>query len=414
MPSNLHRRRETGESFTEAALTAIWPERKEPAIGILCEGGSVIGFCICRASASPITTFDIRINYSNVIWLEDTAVFDLEVDPPRNASQFIAPENSGHSDLWNYLTDSSEQVKDILLALARKIEDMAKLLAPFGKSYIDRVALQADAVNTAFRIAKVDPDLLSSYRPSPLPNFLDGVTVREDEDAIIEHDASVSFLAEGVGVDKLNCRTYRFRGERYDITVCNVNKRGGEGVLGTDLVFLNETYKAAVLVQYKMMESRKVDGRTVSEYRPDRMLDEEIRRFRDSFCLNTEGADTSESWYRLSHECYFLKLVSRRSEDGFRPNSLASGMVISLGHFEAISGDESTGKGDRGARCLNWENVPRWLTATDLQTLVSGGWVGTRGHDTYKMAQDIVRHSLEYSRDVVFVRASTRRKSGAA
>ena len=92
----------------------------------------------------------------------------------------------------------------------------------------------------------------------------------------------------------------QFSKGRERLTVINVNRQPLERTTGADLIYVNETSKSFVLVQYKTFRREGKPSRLV--YRPDAQLREELARMRRIKSSADDGAPGS---YRLDQGCCF-------------------------------------------------------------------------------------------------------------
>jgi hypothetical protein len=175
-------------------------------------------------------------------------------------------------------------------------------------------AYQRDAVLTCLEIAripkaqlKIQPQLDESASAEWTSIFDSEDDVTTIEDLVILQDL------DSTNEDWQFVKRQRYPAKTYTngdttLTVILANKLPLERQLGVDLVYVNETLKSVVLVQYKMFTG--TDGE--DGYRPDEQLTEEIARMDAAAAkLSAVGHDESCDGYRLGTDPFFLKFCSK-------------------------------------------------------------------------------------------------------
>lgn len=299
--------------------------------------------------------------------------------------------------------------KAALAAVARLLPEVASRLSRIDGSRLDFVralptaaqdnlAIQKESVGLALRLASLDTRRLSQWEPpsgeSRPVSFLDGLPqARLREDAMIVHDLDTLPGFEVMKIYPFAARVFEGGGTR--LTVILANKLPLEEQFGTDLIYVNETYRSFVMVQYKAMEQR----RNKHEFRlPDEQLAKEIRRMSATQeVLARMPADASRDGFRLHDNPFFLKLCGRVKFDP-DDNGLFPGMYLPLDYWQRLVLDEAT-LGVRGGRVVTFENVGRRLSERDFVSLVANAWIGTTLRDHFQIA-DLVREILETGKTV--------------
>jgi hypothetical protein len=155
------------------------------------------------------------------------------------------------------------------------------------------------------------------------------------------------------------------------LTVVLANKLPLERLLGVDLIYVNETLKSVVFVQYKVMKG--ADGE--EGYRPDNQLEEEIKRMdrvAELLARAPGGGDCDN--YRLGGEPFFLKFCKAVLEH--QDSGMVPGHYLPLGFWKRLAVDKRI-KGPKVGVKIRPSNLPRYFTATDFKDLVARAWVGT-------------------------------------
>lgn len=237
-------------------------------------------------------------------------------------------------------------------------------------------AYQRDAAVTALEIAGIPRNALQlspqlNATESKVTSIFDDTgDMRSVEDALVFRD-----LEEGnpdwqfVKSHRYPARTFTYG--QVNLTILLANKLALEEQLGVDLIYVNESLKGVVFVQYKMFEGE--DGE--KGYRPDKQLDVEIARM-DKAATELEkiSDDISCDGYRFGQDIFFLKFCTRllsHSNEGHVP-----GYYIPLGYWKRLSKDPRI-IGKRGGRVVHQETLGRYFTSTGFTDLVARGWIGT-------------------------------------
>lgn len=240
-------------------------------------------------------------------------------------------------------------------------------------------AFQRDAVVTSLEIAGIPKE---SLRISP--------QMPQDATSIFDSDGDVTSIEDLVILQDLDNadKDWQFvKRQRYaaktfhkggtKLTIILANKLDLEVQLGTDLIYVNETLKSVVFVQYKMF--RGVDGE--EGYRPDAQLDEEIKRMDAAAAtLNTQTLDESCEGYRLGADPFFLKFCSKlltHETVGHVP-----GIYVPLGYWKLLARTPAV-RGPKGGKVVRAESFGRrHFTPTHFIDMVGRGWIGTSALQT--------------------------------
>jgi hypothetical protein len=243
----------------------------------------------------------------------------------------------------------------------------------------ENLALQKESLNTALRIAKLDPDAVINWLPPEheTGSYLDGIqtgTVREG--LMISADAEVFPGYEFVARD-VRTATKTFSNRRTRLRVTVADRQPLEEQTGADLIYFNETYNSFVIVQYKAM--RRESGGFVSPfiYRPDKQLEKEITRMEavNDVISEITSPDTLPA-YRLNSDPFYLKLCPNITLN-LDERSLFKGMYFPLSYWRLLLKDPCT-EGPRGGRIVTYDNAGRKFNSTEFIQLVSSGFIGSR------------------------------------
>ncbi|CAB3785886.1 hypothetical protein LMG28614_02229 [Paraburkholderia ultramafica] len=239
-------------------------------------------------------------------------------------------------------------------------------------------AYQRDAVVTSLEIAGIPKNHLH-IAPQVTDDSVEGVRSifdSEEQMTTIEDLAILQDLdAGGEGWEYIKRQRYPAKLFVYNetkLTVILANKMPIEHQLGVDLIYVNETLKAAVFVQYKMF--RGVDGE--DGYRPEKNLAREIDRM-DALAasLATAGHDESCDGYRFGSDPFFMKFCKKlltHQDSGHVP-----GMYVPLSFWKRLIKSPAAKGRNRGTVVYPETFQRRYFTPTHFIDMVGRGWIGT-------------------------------------
>ena len=256
-------------------------------------------------------------------------------------------------------------------------------------------ALQQDALRTALRAFGADPEA-DSLTLGGDDTALARVRLRED--MVIEHDARTVPGWTLTSSYQTGRATFTLGGEQLD--VITANKQPLEAIFGVDLIYLNRTHHALVMLQYKMMEPverhtfERFGENTEPEEREwlvwiDQQFKSELERMAQfDKDLSPEGA------FRLSSGAFFFKLVRRYAATN------TAGVILSLGHLNSLI---STGAlyGPRGGLKISYNALQgHYLRGEAFVELVRSGYIGTRDATTDHL-ETLIKAALDNGHGVV-------------
>lgn len=244
-------------------------------------------------------------------------------------------------------------------------------------------AYQRDAVVTALEIARIPKDhlkvsaQLDTDASAELTSIFDGKEAATTiEDLVILQDL------DSVDEDWLFVKRQRYPAKTFSydnttLTIILANKLPLEAQLGVDLVYVNETLKSVVFVQYKMFAG--ADGE--NGYRPDKQLSEEIARMdRAAATLAAVADDQSCDGYRFGTEPFFMKFCSKLLSHDARGH--VPGMYVPLGYWKRLIKTPAA-KGPKGGVVVYADTFDRrFFTPTHFVDMVGRGWIGTSALQT--------------------------------
>lgn len=369
---------------------------------------------VCRAGKGPTAGDRHALATFDHIRAVDPLDVDLWLDavPSRFRSTLrFAIEDAGRplpAATWAAARDALVRLRP---ELAPALDELDRLLSPQVATSPQRqriYAAEKDAVGVALSIAGFDRGSLAEWSPpaddeAPWLEGLAATPARED--AMVTHDAE---RVEGwwpsaepyVGV-----RTFQnAEGER--LTVMNVNRHSIEHTLGVDLLYYRHEPASYTLVQYKRSAPRNRDNEddpnAVFYPSSDTNFANELNRMRAADAnVDITLPITKVSEYRLYPRACWIKLCDKQP---FAPNGtdLIPGMYMPLDYYDALMQSDLT-LGPQGARLIDRERLPRWITNTLFITLMTGGWIGSRGLHTDHLGR-LIESTLAAHRSLVIAR----------
>ena len=291
-------------------------------------------------------------------------------------------------------------LSEVSSGLAQRIADLAAILSVEPPTTEDRWVrpFERDGVGVMFEAFDIDRELLLDWHPSAnSQNFIDELPNRElapQEDWHIAYDQDTFLGWIREHTDSLAWGVFRNRYKTRSLLVANANRTDLETVLGVDLIYYNPCQGSFVMLQYKKMEKTReglisrVDARFRSQLERMREVD---RKYRDDVVGHPD--------LRLVDTPCFIKLCEPQARMA-NSTELVQGMYLTREHFETVHSTVD-GQGPRGGRRVGYRNTPRYLTNTEFTSLLSNGWIGSRGTGTEALAEQ-VKMTLEADRSVIF------------
>jgi hypothetical protein len=380
---------------------------------LVIEGGSVGGASSDQVepqlkfgwvkSVQAVATFESRVSFDHVqpvvpatlgALIEDNMPSRFKASArrviiSRRAFEAVGPKFS------QWLFDQIAAREENLRAFSRLIA-----LVATPRQFRDGVALELDAVALALKAfgtpAAEATALALGHRQTALAG------ARLHEDTVIEHDAR---WIPGWTLDSSDVTGRAvFTNDNEELHVFTANKKPLEELFGVDLIYLNETRRSIVMVQYKMMEclerkKRQVDtGFGVKSVAGDaewvvpfdhQLLNEIERMAR----FDQQPSEPSAS-YRLSSSPFFFKLVRRYGFIG------SPGILLSLGHLQQLLRDGHLAGPRGGLRITYGELNGHYLRAEAFVDLIRSGYIGSYSATTDHL-EALIKVTLEKGRGVV-------------
>jgi hypothetical protein len=369
---SLHFPHETARAGQRGGLVLIATTGSDPALRL----GLI-------TSIAATSTFDSRVVFDLVSFAAPGALARLLQSV--SAPGLRVPRDRLASGSMQFERVSPKLGAALISAVAEEAENapsltriLAHLRRPFR--YTNARGLQQDAVALAIKAFGGNDGASSIALPGDDTAL---ATVRVLEDASIEQDARWIPGWRLADSDLTGRATFKRREERLD--VFTANKRPLEELFGVDLIYLNKTRGALVMVQYKMLESeRRARRRTMDELFGDDGEDEQewTVRINDQFAdelsrMRRFDRDLAPHGpYRLNSGAFFFKLVRRNAA------TKSAGLLLSLGHLEQLM-DGGELNGPAGGLRISYRSLGgHYLRGEGFVELVRSGYIGTRGATT--------------------------------
>jgi hypothetical protein len=290
---------------------------------------------------------------------------------------------------------------DRLAADAENLTAFRRLLSLVHRPtrFRDATALQEDALVLALKAFGAPNAAASSLAIGERATALAGARLQED--TVIEHDAR---WIPGWTLDSSDVtgRAVFVQG-REELQVFTANKQPLEALFGVDLIYLNETRRSIVMVQYKMMEPlervvREIDTElgTVREKDEREWIVPIDKQFRDEIgrMERFDRSAVEPGSYRLTASPFFFKLVRRYGATG------GPGILLSLGHLQQMMTDGGLNGPRGGLRIAYSELNGHYLHGETFIDLVRSGYVGSH-HATTQHLETLIDITLSEGRAAV-------------
>jgi len=214
-------------------------------------------------SVQPISTLDSRVVFDLIQPIKPDSLDALLSRVSRPALRSAANMLGGSEARYQSVSEKLGQ--ELIRLIAEEPENTAglrrinaSLRAP--KYVRDARAMQQDALKTALKAFGIADPAATSLELTDADTALG--TARLREDAVIEHDAR-SVPGWELQHSYMTGRAIFVRdGEQLE--VFTANKQPLEELFGVDLIYLNHSREALIMVQYKMLERQPRRSRTIT------------------------------------------------------------------------------------------------------------------------------------------------------
>ena len=265
--------------------------------------------------------------------------------------------------------------------------------------FSNAAALQQDALSLALKAfgapAAEASELALSRRRTTL------ASARTQENLVIAHDARWIpgwHLAES---DITGRAVFQQGNQRLD--VFTANHEDLERLFGVDLIYLNQTRRSLVMVQYKMMEpSLRRERRAEGAFGPyTRQKEAEWvvpinNQFKDEMArmMLFDSASGAAGSYRMNPSPFFFKFVRRYGSTN------GAGILLSLGHLQQLLAEGQLAGSRGGLRIAYGELNGHYLRNESFIDLVQSGYIGSRDATTDHL-EVLIEATLSEGRGIV-------------
>lgn len=262
--------------------------------------------------------------------------------------------------------------------------------------------LERDALGVLFEAFDIERDHLTSWRRTDEADpFLTGLAgarkggrFKPQEKWLVDFDATNFPGWKFHNTDHVAWREFKNKYGTRSLLVANIDRTPAEFKTGVDLVYYNPHGGNFVMLQYKTLSQTK-EGLYSSI---DERFLKQIERMRE---LDEKSRDTTPRHpdIRLVDTPCFVKLCAPQTRIP-TGTELISGMYFTREHFEIIH-EHTEDLGHRTGKRIRQTSVPRYLNGTDFISLMSNGWLGSRGTGTEQLYEQLDL-SLTEGRSVMF------------
>jgi hypothetical protein len=276
-----------------------------------------------------------------------------------------------------------EWLLERLVAQPDNVTAFRRLLALVHRPtrYRNAIALQEDALALALKAFGAPNAAASSLAIGERVTALAGARLQED--VMIEHDAR--WIPDWTLDSSDVTGRAVFTQGRDELQVFTANKQPLENLFGVDLIYLNETRRSIVMVQYKMVEPlgrsvRAVETSlgTIKEKDEPEWIVPVDTQFRDEMARmeRFDRPDSERGSYRMTSSPFFFKLVRRYGATG------GPGILLSLGHLQQMLSKGHLNGPRGGLRIAYSELNGHYLRGETFVDLVRSGYIGSHSATT--------------------------------
>lgn len=269
------------------------------------------------------------------------------------------------------------------------LEEQIRLEEPSTEDRLIR-PLERDALGVLFEAFDIEREhLLSWRRESEADPFLTGLAgarkggrFNPQEKWQVDFDATNFPGWRFHNTDHVAWRRFENKYGSRSLLVANIDRTPAENKTGVDLVYYNPHGGNFVMLQYKTMRQTEeglyssIDERFLTQIKRMRELDEKTR-------------DTTPRHpdIRLVDTPCFIKLCAPQTRMS-AGTELISGMYFTREHFEILH-EHTEDLGHSTGKRIRQASIPRYLTGTDFISLMSNGWLGSRGTGTEQLYEQL-------------------------
>jgi hypothetical protein len=290
-----------------------------------------------------------------------------------------------HWQIWNRFVEEIRKTQNDFDSYKALFE----ILTQFSSGTVGRFeevnGFQKDALVFLLKTSGLEPrdfgiDTFDT-RNDAMPEFLKTIEVSKvREDVMIIHDSKV-FGDRKIVDGNLICTTFSDR--RNSLTVMYSNRLPLEEVLGVDLIYIDDTNRSMVVVQYK-----RLTGGKVKKYRPGSDSSYEKQTELMNNIVGQLASDFDET-YRYNSELFYFKLC--KDVQAIQNRDLVDGMYIPFDYWKKLLKTRTE---------LSYDAVPNHLNNTTFVNLLKTGLVGCPPASYEKLSQ-VIEEILHVGHSVV-------------
>ncbi|MGW9636483.1 hypothetical protein [Nocardiopsis alba] len=284
------------------------------------------------------------------------------------------------------------RLEEISPEAAETVRELQEQMAGQEPEIQDRPVrpLERDAVGVLFEAFDIDRQHLMSWRPTKATDpFLTGLAGNLKEGRFnpqekwqVDSDAFTMPGWESRNTEHIAWREFRNKYGNRSLLVANVDRTPAETKTGVDLIYYNPHGGNFVMLQYKTFQETQeglyssVDDRFLKQLKRMREVDED---FRDTTPRSLD--------IRLVDTPCFVKLCAPQTRMPSTPD-LVAGMYFTREHFEIVH-EHAEDLGHKTGKRIRQKSIPRYLNGTDFISLLSNGWIGSRGTGTDRLYEQL-------------------------
>jgi hypothetical protein len=346
-----------------------------------------------------------RIRIDNILKLRPSiSINDINED----ISLFLLSNELNHitsidNKLWDTIVakiNSTEYNKNLLKELFSYFEKQSN---KYNRNEEEINGFEKDSLAFILKCSGFDQyklnlskfDIQKDNTPSFLKS-LDKITVRED--IMIIHDSNI--FDDWKIIDNNLISTTLSDGYR-KLSILYSNRLPLEETLGVDLIYIDETNKTIVMVQYK-----RLTGDSTLKYYPssDKNYKKEIETMlKIKKILNSH----SHGDYRFNDDAFYFKLC--KAIQPSKQRDLIDGMYIPISYWTHLI-DNHILVGRKGGISFSYESVPKYFNNTTFINLLKTGFIGCRDEsfeyllkifeELYRLGNSIILAKVSEQNDI--------------
>jgi hypothetical protein len=283
--------------------------------------------------------------------------------------------NEGHSR--PFPANLSSAVDELLRSRVPDYDQILSSLPGPPTAVVRRIERPAvvDANSTALRIFSRNWPALEPVQAGPVSDFSISIELaaKGSEDDYITDDSTYFLDWDRSRISQGGWWEFRKDGRRLHLK--NINVSSAENTTGADLVYVRREPDTVVLVQYKLLEILKREGKPI--FRPDNRLGGQITRML-GFCPDSADRGSDESLARIGGDFCFIKFIL--PVDGYASISeRPHGRYFPADAVRRMLANPESGPNDG---VVHFVYDRRYMDGETFAKLVRDRWIGSSGDVT--------------------------------